>query len=187
MMSPVRHSDITDPTHGSGTLVRMGRPALRFPSFSAEDRERSPVRAEREPPRVSDGLSRVQVMVVFSNSRLGAASELLTSPAVASEMLRSTAEAARPLAQSRWEHELVLWLEDRSRSSGAALDVTELAWTPDHFERQRRFLTDAIDRAALGSDHARALGLWRRMIEAHPREHVVVGRRWRWAAEPTRV
>jgi hypothetical protein len=126
-------------------------------------------------------------MVVFSNSRLGAAAELLTSPVVASEMLRSTAEAARPLAQSRWEHELVLWLEDRSRTTGTALDVTELAWTPEHFERQRRFVTDAIDRAAIRSDHGRALLLWRRMIEAHPREQVVVGRRWRWAAEATRV
>ncbi len=129
----------------------------------------------------------MRAMVVFSNSRLGAASELLTSPEVASEMLRSTAEAGRPLAQSRWEHELVLWLEDRARTTGTDLDVTELAWTPDHFERQRRFLIDAIDRAAIRSDHARALHLWRGMIEAHPREQVVVGRRWRWAAEPTRT
>src|SRR5687768_16625095 len=114
-------------------------------------------------------------MVVFSNEHLGAAAELLVSPVVAAEMLRSTAEAARPLAQSRWEHELVLWLEDRSRTLGPGLDVAELAWTPDNFERQRRFVTDAIDRAALGSDHARALSLWCRLIEAHPREHVVVG------------
>ena len=124
-------------------------------------------------------------MVVFSNQRLGAAAELLVSPVVATEMLRSTAEAARPLAQSRWEHELVLWLEDRARMLGPVLDVTEVAWTPDNFERQRRFVIDAIDRAALRSDHARALSLWCRMIEAHPREHVVVGRRWRWASEGT--
>ena len=134
---------------------------------------------------VSDGLTRVGPMVVFSNERLGAAAELLVSALVAAEMLRSTAEAARPLAQSRWEHELILWLEDRSRGVGPGLDVTELAWTPEHFERQRRFLTDAIDRAALGSDHARALSLWRRMIEGHPREHVLVGRRWRWTADAT--
>jgi len=126
-------------------------------------------------------------MVVFSNQRLGAAAEILVSPAVASAMLRQAAEAARPLAQSRWEHELILWLEDRSRSIGSAFDVTEIAWTPDNFERQRRFLTDAIDRAAIGSDHGRPLGLWARMIVAHPREHVVVGRRWRWAASPARV
>lgn len=124
-------------------------------------------------------------MVVFSNERLGAAVELLVSPLVAAAMLSATAEAARPLAQSRWEHELVLWLEDRSRTLGSGIDVTELAWTPEHFERQRRFVTDAIDRAALGSAHARALSLWCRMIESHPREHVLVGRRWRWAAEST--
>jgi len=126
-------------------------------------------------------------MIVFSNQRLGAAAELLVSPLVAAEMLRATAEAARPLAQSRWEHELVLWLEDRSRGIGAGLDVGEIAWTPDNFERQRRFLSDAIDRAAQGSDHARALTLWTRMIAAHPREHVVVGRRWRWAAEASTI
>jgi len=126
-------------------------------------------------------------MVVFSNQRLGAVAEILVSPTVASAMLRQAAEAARPLAQSRWEHELILWLEDRSRSIGSAFDVTEIAWTPDNFERQRRFLTDAIDRAAIASEHGRPLGMWARMIVAHPREHVVVGRRWRWAVSDARV
>ena len=46
-------------------------------------------------------------MVVFSNRRLGPAAEIAVSPDVGSTMLRETAEAARPLAQSRWEHELV--------------------------------------------------------------------------------
>jgi hypothetical protein len=126
-------------------------------------------------------------MVVFSNQRLGAAAELLLSPLAAAEMLRATAEAARPLAQSRWEHELILWLEDRSRRLGPAVDVGEIAWSPEYFERQRAFLTDAIDRASLASPHARALSLWARQVGAHPREHVVVGRRWRWAAEATSV
>lgn len=121
-------------------------------------------------------------MVVFSNHRLGAAVELLVSHDVAIHMLQATAEAARPLAQGRWEHELVLWLEDRSRQPGTGLDVGELAWTPDNFERQKRFVADAIERAAGGSEHARALSLWRKMIEGHLREHVVVGRRWRWAS-----
>jgi len=136
---------------------------------------------------VSDGLSRVRAMVVFSNQRLGAVAEILVSPDVASEMLRQAAEAARPLAQSRWEHELILWLEDRSRAMGPTLDVGEIAWTPDNFERQRRFLTDAIDRAGLASEHSRPLAMWARMIVAHPREHVVVGRRWRWAADSARL
>jgi hypothetical protein len=130
-------------------------------------------------------------MVVFSNQRLGPAAEVLVSSGVAEAMLRSTAAAARPLAQARWECELVLWLEDRSRQLGADrdadLDVGEIAWTPDHFERQKTFVTDAIQRAALGSEHARALALWARQIGAHPRESVVVGRRWRWAADASSI
>ena len=53
-------------------------------------------------------------MVVFSNQRLGAASELFVSPEVGRAILEQTAEAARPRAQGRWEHELVQWLEQRS-------------------------------------------------------------------------
>lgn len=125
-------------------------------------------------------------MVVFSNQRLGPAAELLVSQGVATAMLVATADAARPIAESRWEHELVAWLEDRSRSSLEGLDVGEIAWSPEHFERQREFLTTAIERAALGSEHARALALWGRMIGAHHRQHVVVGRRWQWqASSPT--
>ena len=130
--------------------------------------------------RLSDGSTRVPAMLVFSNRRLGPAAELLVSPEVGAAMLRSTAEAARPLAQSRWEHELVVWLEDRSRRLGGDLDVGDIAWSPENFERQRSFLTEAIERAALGSDHARALGLWSRQIAGHPRDSIVVGRRWQW-------
>jgi hypothetical protein len=143
----------------------------------------SPVRLPRDRRAMSDGLSRVRAMVVFSNHRLGPAAELLVSPEVASAMLRETAEAARPLAQGRWEHELVLWLEDRSRNPGPAVDVSEFAWSPDNFERQRQFVTDAIERASLGSEHARAFALWAKMIVGHPRESVVVGRRWRWTGQ----
>lgn len=123
-------------------------------------------------------------MVVYSNRRLGPAAELLVSSDVASAILWATAQAARPLAQSRWEHELVLWLEDRSRCLAVDLDVEDIAWSPENFERQRRFLTDAIERAALGSVHTRALALWARMIGAHPREWVIVGRRWQWIGDP---
>ena len=121
-------------------------------------------------------------MVVFSNRRLGPAAELLVSPEVGSSMLRATAEAARPLAQGRWEHELVVWLEDRSRQFGGDLDVGDIAWSPDNFERQRAFLTGAIERAAIVSPHGRALTRWARQIADHPRESVVVGRRWQWTA-----
>jgi hypothetical protein len=126
-------------------------------------------------------------MIVFSNQRLGPAAELLVSPEVAAAILRATAEAARPLAEGRWEHELVRWLEDRAVRADAGFDVGDIAWSPEHFERQRSFLIDAIQRAALGSEHARALGLWARLIDAHPRDSVVVGRRWLWAGEDARA
>jgi hypothetical protein len=138
-------------------------------------------------------------MVVFSNHRLGPTAELLVSDDVARAILRATATAARPFVEARWELELVLWLDRRSdqigeepvgegatRASsrgGMVLDVTDIAWTPDHFEAQRRFLIDAILRAAASADHALAFDRWRRMIEAHPADSVQVGRRWQW--QPT--
>jgi hypothetical protein len=119
-------------------------------------------------------------MVVFSNHRLGPTAELLVSREVATELLREVADAAGPSAQARWEHELVDWLERCAASDGVTLDVSDIAWTPEHFERQRGFLVEAIRRAAGASPHARALVRWCRMIEAHPRESVLVGRRWHW-------
>ena len=66
-------------------------------------------------------------------------------------------------------------------------DVSDIAWTPEHFERQRAFLVDAIQRAHEGSRHARALARWCEMILAHPREAVSVGRRWQWLSIETTV
>ena len=122
-------------------------------------------------------------MVVFSNRRLGASAELLVSDEVALEMLRATAAHALPVAAARWEHELVRWLERRFTDGRgfATLDVGEIAWTPDHFEAQRAFLLAAIARAAEGSEHGLAFDRWRRLIEAHPRDSVQVGRRWNWS------
>jgi hypothetical protein len=119
-------------------------------------------------------------MIVFSNHRLGPAAELLVSVEVAEQMLRGTAEAARPAADGRWERELVQWLAERSRLCTALdeVDVGDIAWTPDHFEGQRRFLLAAIEQAARGSQHARALTRWAAMIQAHPKDSVQVGRRW---------
>lgn len=122
-------------------------------------------------------------MVVFSNHRLGPSAELLVSDDVARAVLRATAAAARPFAEARWELELVLWLDGRAERGGQVLDVTDIAWTPDHFEPQRRFLIDAIERAAATVEHALAFDRWRRMIEAHPADSVQVGRRWQW--QPT--
>jgi len=118
-------------------------------------------------------------MVVFSNHRLGPTAEVLVSREVAAQLLREVAAAAEPAARARWEHELVTWLE-RCAASGASFDVADIAWTPEHFEHQRSFLVDAVQRAAVSSSHARFLLRWRGMIEAHPRESVQVGRRWQW-------
>jgi hypothetical protein len=123
-------------------------------------------------------------MVVFSNHRLGPSAELLVSDDVARAILIATAAAARPLAEARWELELVRWLENRAdpppHQRSAVLDVADIAWTPEHFEHQRRFLLDAIAKASERADHALAFDRWRRMIEAHPAESVQVGRRWQW-------
>jgi hypothetical protein len=119
-------------------------------------------------------------MVVFSNRRLGATVELLVSPEVAAELLRAVASAALPAAQARWEHELASWLDRCASSSQTTLDVADIAWTPEHFERQRGFLVEAVRRAAASSPHSRALARWCSMIEAHPPESVQVGRRWQW-------
>ncbi len=119
-------------------------------------------------------------MVVFSNQALGPAVDLLVSEQVAHELLAEVAVAARPLANARWEHELVQWLATRAGGTVAALDVCDIAWTPQHFDHQRGFLIAAIDQALATSHHARALGRWREMIEAHPHHAVSVGRRWQW-------
>jgi hypothetical protein len=123
------------------------------------------------------------VMVVFSNHRLGPSAELLVSRGVAAELLAEVAAAARPDARARWEHELVAWLERcAAAASDAEVDVSDIAWTPEHFEHQRGFLLAAIRRAETASAHGRALARWGGMIEAHPRELVAVGRRWQWPA-----
>ncbi len=119
-------------------------------------------------------------MVVFSNHRLGPSAELLVSRGVATALLTEVAEAARPGAQARWEHELVTWLERCAAAAHAGVDVSDIAWTPEHFERQRQFLLAAIRCAEASSPHGRPLARWGQMIEAYPRELVQVGRRWQW-------
>ena len=124
-------------------------------------------------------------MVVFGNRRLGPGVELLLSPDVARAMLEATAAAARATASARWERELSEWLEHLAVGE-PNLDVDDLAWTPEHFELQRRFLVEAIEVAAAASVHASALRRWSRMVASHPRASVQVGRRWQWSrADPT--
>ena len=119
-------------------------------------------------------------MVVFSNRRLGPSAELFVSNDVALTMLRETAAAGRPLAEARWEVELVLWLDSCADGGAPVMDVGDIAWTPDHFERQRSFVIEAIQRGARCGEHALAFDRWRRMVEQHPADSVQVGRRWQW-------
>ena len=125
-------------------------------------------------------------MLVLSNHRLGSAAELMVSRAIGSALLIGVANAARPRASTHWEHELVRWLEGQvTRISSTTayeivLDVSEIAFTPRYFERQRRFLLDAISEARLTSEHSRTLARWAHLIEAHPRDSVQFGRRWVW-------
>lgn len=121
-------------------------------------------------------------MVVLSNRRLGPSAELLVSREVFAALVRAVAAAARPAARARWEHELVAWLERLAATGTAGLDVSDIAWTPEHFERQRGFLVDAIRVAMTASCHVRALAHWCELVEVHPRESVQVGRRWQWSA-----
>jgi hypothetical protein len=118
-------------------------------------------------------------VIVLSNRALGPRAELMVSDAALQDMLRAVARAAAAHATARWEHELVRWLDDRAEATDA-VDVGDIAWTPEHFESQRAFVVDAIVRAGEKSLHAAALSRWARMIDGHPREAVVCGRRWRW-------
>ena len=124
-------------------------------------------------------------MLVLSNARLGPSVEIVVSNDVAAAMLHAVADAIRSRAAARWELELVRWLDERALAAGrttktGSLDVSEIAWTRDHFDAQRWFVVDAVARAMLHSEHAAALERWRRMIEAHPRDCVQFGRRWVW-------
>jgi len=122
-------------------------------------------------------------MIVFSNRLLGASVETVVGNDVAIAMLHEVADAIRSRAEARWELELVRWLEERAvalrrTTDTESIDVSEIAWTRDHFDAQRWFLIDAVARAMLHSEHGAALERWRRMIEAHPRDSVQFGRRW---------
>ena len=122
-------------------------------------------------------------MVVISNRLLGPQAELIVSEAIAEELLRELAAAAAPTARSRWELELVHWLALRAARIEPALDLADIAWTPDHFEAQRAFVLEAIARAAAAAvSCGAALEHCRRMVAGHPRDAVQRSRRWPWPA-----
>lgn len=126
-------------------------------------------------------------MITFSNLRAAESLTFTTSERGAILVLGALVETAREAAAGRWEHELAAWLADRrwaiAGGARAGLDLGEVAWTPDHFADQQRFVVAICDRASdraaepsLASDLARL----RELAAHHGREHVVVGRRWRW-------
>jgi hypothetical protein len=125
-------------------------------------------------------------MLVFSNQRLGPTAELMVSRDVGAALVRAVAAAARAAAHSHWERELVRWLDERaqwivaSTARSITLDVGDIAFTPQHFDRQRRFLLEAIEGACADMRIARALTDWADLIKAHPRDSVQLSRRWIW-------
>ena len=116
-------------------------------------------------------------MVVLSNRRLGPAAELVVSRRVAAEVFGAAAVVAASRADGRWERELAHWLSTRAIAP-EDVDVGDIAWTPEHFESQRRFLLAVLEAACAGAADRRTLERWAALIEAHPRESVQVGRRW---------
>ena len=124
-------------------------------------------------------------MLVFSNHRLGPAAEMMLPRDVAIALLRSVAEAARMRSSAIWERELVRWLDEKALVASTTMapfviDVGDIAFTPSNFDRQRRFLLEAIDEARDGTPYSRALVDWADLIKAHPRDSVQMPRRWLW-------
>ena len=126
-------------------------------------------------------------MITFSNLRAAESLTFTTSERGAIAVLGALVVAARAAAADRWEHELAAWLADRrwaiAGGARAGLDLGEVAWTPEHFAAQQRFVIAICDQASgraadpgLAADLARL----RELAAHHAREHVVVGRRWRW-------
>ena len=102
-------------------------------------------------------------------------------------VLGALVEMAREIAADRWEHELAAWLADRRWAIAggvrAGFDLGEVAWTPEHFSDQQRFMVSVCDQASQRADEpelAADLARLRELAAHHGREHVVVGRRWRW-------
>lgn len=126
-------------------------------------------------------------MITFSNLRAADSLTFTTSERGAVAVLGALVELARETAADRWEHELTAWLADRRWAIAggvrAGLDLGEVAWTPEHFADQQRFVIAICEHASaraaepgLAADLARL----RELAAHHGREHVVVGRRWRW-------
>src|SRR5688500_6680122 len=120
---------------------------------------------------------------LFTNVRLGR--ELAVPRTTAARAIAALGSAAAGAARDRWQRELAAWLAGTARAvlAGAAgFDVGELAWTPDHFAEQQRFVIDMVaDAAVLAPPEVRlALERFLILIARHERAWVLVGRRWDW-------
>jgi hypothetical protein len=120
---------------------------------------------------------------VFSNDKMG--HEVAVPRPVASLAVASVALAATTTARDRWQRELAAWLAEQARAlagGASGFDVGDLAWTPDHFAEQQRFMTEAIAYAAAGEsgDLRIALDQLAALVAGHERSWVLVGRRWTW-------
>ncbi len=129
-------------------------------------------------------------MITFSNLGAdGAPSVSLPTP-TALALLDALVDAGRTMACGRWEVELAAWLADRRGALEACarsgLDLIEVAWTPDHFADQQRFVIAVCDAAAdrnVGDATLHgALAHVRALVAAHRRGQIAFGRRWRWTA-----
>lgn len=127
---------------------------------------------------------------LFTLSNFGAdgAPSATLATALAVRALDALVVVGRARAVSRWELELVAWLDDRRwavvNGVRAELDLIEVAWTPDHFADQQQFLLGLCDAAAARpiddpGVHG-ALTRVRGVVAAHRRSQVAYGRRWRW-------
>ncbi len=128
-------------------------------------------------------------MISFSNLRADEALTFTLPERAAAALLGALTEAGREIALARWEQELVAWLADRrwavAAGHRAGVDLGEVAWTPERFPEQQRFVLAMCERARsrAGDDATRAaIAGVRDLTAAHGREHVPVGRRWRWLA-----
>ncbi|MCA9673842.1 MAG: hypothetical protein H6708_13440 [Kofleriaceae bacterium] len=128
-------------------------------------------------------------MITFSNHGADGAPTATVAERVAVRALDAVIDAGRVAARGRWELELVAWLSDRRRAIAAGiragLDVAEVAWTPEHFAEQQRFVAAicaSAARATAGADADVATGVagLGRVVAAHRRDLVGFGRRWRW-------
>ena len=104
---------------------------------------------------------------------------------IAARAIAVVAVAAAESARDRWERELAAWLEEHARALArgvTGLEVAALAWSPEHFAEQQRFVLDAVARGAHGADPDVRIALDRlaALIAGHERSWVLAGRRWAW-------